>query len=33
MLTTGQKQPVALGYAHLPADLVREEPTAVDALK
>jgi len=33
MLTTGQRQCSALGYAPLPADIVREELTAVDALK
>jgi phosphate ABC transporter phosphate-binding protein len=33
MLTTGQRQCSALGYAPLPADIVREELTAVDSLK
>jgi phosphate ABC transporter phosphate-binding protein len=33
MLTTGQRQCSALGYAPLPADIVREELTAVDALR
>ena len=33
MLTTGQKQCASLGYAPLPAQVVREEMQAVDAMK
>jgi ABC-type phosphate transport system substrate-binding protein len=33
MLTTGQKECSALGYAPLPADVVREELAEVDELK